>query len=168
MFLLTSKFCHQGVVSPYHVAIYMYKIMKNVYKIRLKQIFLLTCSKWQKWQEVSVDIKILSPGICLPMTCCYIHLLNHEKICIKSEVEEIFLYWQQMTKVMRPSCWHQNFRPNGLSAPAQELYTCIKSWKSVHEIRGQSYFLKSCPQGLSPLALGLYIHVWNKTKYHIK
>ena len=27
-----------------------------------------------------------------------------------------------MTIVMRPSCWHQNLGPNGLSAPAQGLY----------------------------------------------
>ena len=40
--------------------------------------------------EVSVDIKILSLGVgCLPLTCGYIHVLNHEKMCIKSEVEEI-------------------------------------------------------------------------------
>ena len=56
----------------------------------------------------------------------------------------------------------------------------------MHKIRGQSYFLKhatsdqsdktfllpsknkNCPQGLSPLVLGLYIHLLNKTKYHIK
>ena len=25
----------------------------------------------------------------MPLTCGYIHLLNHEKICIKTEVEEI-------------------------------------------------------------------------------
>ena len=42
-----------------------------------------------KWQDVSVDIKILFFGDCLPMTCSYIHLLNREKMCIKSEVEEI-------------------------------------------------------------------------------
>ena len=42
-----------------------------------------------KWQEVSVDIKILFFGDCLPMTCGYIHLFNREKMCIKSEVEEI-------------------------------------------------------------------------------
>ena len=56
MFLLTSKFCPEGVVCP------------------------------------------------APATVAndYIHLLNHEKICIKSDVEEIFLNLQQMTKVMRP------------------------------------------------------------------
>ena len=37
----------------------------------------------------SVDIKILSPGGCLPLTHDYIHLSNHEKMCIKSEVDEI-------------------------------------------------------------------------------
>ena len=31
-------------------------------------------------------------------------LLNHEKMCLKSEVEEIRLNLQQMTIVMRPSC----------------------------------------------------------------
>ena len=29
------------------------------------------------------------PWDCLPLSCGYIHLLNHEKLCIKSEVEEI-------------------------------------------------------------------------------
>ena len=33
-----------------------------------------------------------------------------------------------MTKVMRPSCWHQNYGPNGLSAPAQGL--CLNFFSS--------------------------------------
>ena len=33
-FLLTSKVCPQGVVCPCPGAIYIYKIIKNVYKIR--------------------------------------------------------------------------------------------------------------------------------------
>ena len=37
---------------------------------------------------VSVDIKTLSPVVSA-LTCGYIHLLNHEKMFIKSEVEEI-------------------------------------------------------------------------------
>ena len=51
-----------------------------------------------------------------------VHLLNPEKMCIKSEVEKIlFLNLQQMTIVMRLSCWYQNFGPNGMSAPVQGL-----------------------------------------------
>ena len=84
------------------------------------------CSKWLKWQEVSVDIKILSPGGCPLYT-----FIKSWKMSMKSEVE-------QMAKVMRPSCWHQNVGPNVLSTPAQGLYTCRKSWKSVHKIRGHS------------------------------
>ena len=34
-----------------------------------------------------------------------------------------------MTIVMRPSCWHQNFGPNGLSAPAQGL--CLIFFSSI-------------------------------------
>ena len=159
MVLLTSKFCRpQGIVSPCPWAIYMYKTIKKVYKIRLQR----DCSKWLKWHEVSVDIKMLSPGVCLPMICGYIHVLNHEKMCKSQKLKSFFLNLQHMTKVMRPSWWHQHFGLNMLSAPAQGLYTCLQSWNPRAEL-----FL-TCNHGLSPLALGLYIHVWNKTNYHIK
>ena len=36
---------------------------------------------------------------------------------------------QQMIKVTESSCWHKNFVPKGLSAPAPGLYICIKSLK---------------------------------------
>ena len=77
-FLLTSIVCPQGVLCPCPRAIYMYKIIKNVYKIRFQRDF--------------------------------------------------FLNWQQMGKVIRTFCWHQNFVPKGLSVPALGLYTCIKSF----------------------------------------
>ena len=66
MFLLTSKFRPQGVICPCPAALYMYKIMKKLYKIRLQRDFFETCSKWPKWQQVSVDIKILSPEVVCP------------------------------------------------------------------------------------------------------
>ena len=34
-----------------------------------------------------------------------------------------------MTIVMRPTCWHQNFGPNGLSAPPQGL--CLDVFSSI-------------------------------------
>ena len=39
-FLLTSKLCPQGVVSPFPGDIYMYKIMKKLYKI-IQRVFFL-------------------------------------------------------------------------------------------------------------------------------
>ena len=50
-----------------------------------------TINRWRKWQEVSVDIKSLSPGGCMPLPWGYIHVLNHEKKCIKSDFKEISL-----------------------------------------------------------------------------
>ena len=41
MFLLTSNFRRQGVVSPCPGAINIYKIMKKMYKIRLQTLFKL-------------------------------------------------------------------------------------------------------------------------------
>ena len=38
-----------------------------------------TNNKWPKLQEVSVDIKTLSPGGCMPLPWSYIHVLNHGK-----------------------------------------------------------------------------------------
>ena len=43
---------------------------------------------------------------------------------------DFFLNLQQITEVTRCSCWHQNFVPKGLWAPAPGLYTCIESWKN--------------------------------------
>ena len=45
MFLLTSKFRPQEVVSPCSRAIYIYKIMKKMYIIKLERDVFETCSK---------------------------------------------------------------------------------------------------------------------------
>ena len=63
------------------------------------------------------------------------------KKCIKSR----FLWnLQQMGKVIRPFCWHQNFVPWGLSVPALGLYICIKSWRKLYKIRLQRHFFETC------------------------
>ena len=43
-----------------------------------------------KMISLSVDIKILSPGSCLPLPNGYIQVLNHIKNCIKSDFKVIF------------------------------------------------------------------------------
>ena len=85
-FLLTSKLCPLGAVCPLPSGLYTcIKSWKKLYKIRLQRDFFETCNKWEKWEALSVDIKILSPGGCLPLPSGYIHVLNHEKNCIKSD-----------------------------------------------------------------------------------
>ena len=128
-----------------------------------------------KWQDISVDIKTLSPGAVCPLSQGYRHVLSHEKHCTKSDFKEILLNLQQMTEVTRCSCLHQNFVPKGLSAPAPGLYTYIKSWKKMYKIRLQRHFVKLptndrsdkrflltskfCPLGLSAPDLRVYTFI---------
>ena len=58
-----------------------------MYKFRLQRDFFKLVAN----DRSDKRFLLKSPGGCLPLTCGYIHLLNHEKMCIKSEVEEIFL-----------------------------------------------------------------------------
>ena len=68
------------------------------------------------------------------------NVLNHEKNCIKSK--RFLFNLQQMGKVRRPFCWHQNFVLWGLSIPVLGLYTCIKSWKKCIKSDLKEIFFK--------------------------
>ena len=93
-FLLTSGFCPQRVVCPCPGAIYMWKNIKNVYKIRIQRDLFETCNKWLSdinscpqgvvcpcpgAINMYKSIKILSPIDCLPLPRLYIHMMKHEK-----------------------------------------------------------------------------------------
>ena len=98
------------------------KSWKKLYKI-IQSVFLfvfLTCSKWSKWQEVSVDIKLLSLGplgLSAPDLWLYTFIKSWKDVYKVRGWRDSFLNLQQMTIVMRPSCWHKIFGPNGLCAP---------------------------------------------------
>ena len=128
-FLLTSKVCPQGVFCPCIGAIYMYKIMKNVYKVRFRRDHFETCNIWAKRKGLSVVIKILSLMDCLPLPGAIYIWWNMKKIYKKSDFKAIFLNLQQMGS----SVWYppdiKSFSPKGLSALALGLYTYIKSFK---------------------------------------
>ena len=71
-FLLTSKVCPG--------AIYMYKIIKNVYKIRFRRDHFETCNIWAKRKGLSVVIKIFVPnGFSAPPGAIYITEPPHDK-----------------------------------------------------------------------------------------
>ena len=87
---------------------------KKMYKIRLWKHCFETCNKWMKWQDISVDIKTLSPGGCLPLPRVYIHVLNHEKKMYKIRYQRDFFEtcnkwpkWQDVPvdiKISSPRC----------------------------------------------------------------
>ena len=150
------------------------------------QFFFETLSKWPKWQEVSVDIKILSPGeLSAPdpwlytfiKSCNGVYKIRGWEIVLKlatnDQSDEVFL----LTSKFWPQCVVCPYRGY--------IHIQYKIMKNVHKIRGQRYFFwnmqpvikvirhfcfhkKYCLQGLSALALRLCIHVRKKTKYHIK
>ena len=67
-FLLTSKVCPQGVFCPCLrlQCIYMYKIIKTVYKIWFPRDYFQTCNIWAKRKGLSVVIKFCPQGIVCP------------------------------------------------------------------------------------------------------
>ena len=82
-------------------------------------------------------------GLYAPLPLDYIHILNHEKNCIKSEMR--FLWnLQQMGKVIRPFCWHQNFVPRGcLPLPLGYIHV-LNHEKKMYKIRLQRFFFETC------------------------
>ena len=129
MFLLTSKFRPQGVVNP-ALGLFTCKIMKK--KIRLQRDVFETCSKWPKWQDVPIDIKISSPRSCHPLPWGYLHVKSWKK---KSDFKEIFLKLVANDRRDKRFLLTSKFCPLGLSAPDLWLYTFIKSWNDVYKVR---------------------------------
>ena len=62
-----------------------------------------------------------------------------------------YFFWnlQQMGKVTRLFCWHQDFVHKGLSAPASGLYTCGKTLKMCIKSEFKEVCLKLATNGQS-------------------
>ena len=137
------------------------------------------CSLWfetskrlSKWLEISVDIKILSLGGCMPPVPGLYTSIKSSKNCIKPDFKELSLKLATNAWSDKAFLLTSNFCPLGLSASAQGLYTCIKSWKKLYKVRlrrgflklatnewsDKTFLLKSklCPLGLSAPVPGLY------------
>ena len=134
---VTRSFCwHQyfGPCMPPALRLYTcIKSWKKLYWIRLEKDFFETCNKWVKWWGASVDIKLLYPGGCLslPLPQGYIHVLNHEKDCIKSDFKENFLKLVTNDRSDKMFLLTSRFCPKGLSdLPRGYIHVLsIKSWK---------------------------------------
>ena len=168
-FLLTSKVCPQGVFCPCPGAIYMYKIIKNVYKIRFQRDHFETCNIWAKRKGLSVMIKFLSPMGCLSQPGLYTCGKKHIQKRKKSDFKEICFKLATNGQSDKEFLLTSKFCPQGV---VLVLYTCIKTFKMSLKsylkefvlkltTNGQSakgFLLTSTfvPKGLSAPALGLY------------
>ena len=134
-FLLTSTVCPQGVFCPFPGAVYMYKIIKKVYKIRFRRDHFETCNICAERKCLSVVIKILSPVDCLPLPGAIYTWWNMKKMYIKLDFKAVFF---------KPATNGQNDKgfpltskvcPQGLVCPSRGAIYMYKIIKNVYKIR---------------------------------
>ena len=97
-------------------------------------IWNLTTDDWSD-KKFLLTSKLCPMGGCMPpapgLYTCIKSWIFFFFFLYKIKTSKRFLWnFQQMGKVIRPFCWHQNFVPWGLSVSVPGLYTCIKSWKN--------------------------------------
>ena len=118
------------------------KSWKIKFKIRLNRDFFETCNKLVKWLGLPVDIKILSPGGCLPPPRGYIYMYWIMKKLYKIRLFQRDLFetcnkwpkWQDAPvdiKISSQKCCQPHI---------PGLYTSIKSWKKLYKIQ-RGFFL---------------------------
>ena len=96
-----------------------------------------------KWRDISVDIKTLCPGGCLPLPRGYIDVLKHEIKMYKIRLQRHFLKLATNDRSDKMFLLTSKFRPQGVVSPCPGLYTCVKSWKKkMYKIRLQRDFFK--------------------------
>ena len=130
-FLLISKVCPQGVFCPCPGAVYLYKIIKNVYKIRFQRDHFETCNIWAKRKGLSVVLKFLSPNwvvcLCLGLYTCEKNTKNGKK----SDFKEIFFKLASNGQSDKEFLLTSKFCPKGFSVPALGLYSLIYMYKII-------------------------------------
>ena len=109
MFLLTSKFCPQGVVNLCPDPIYMYKIMKkNCIKSVFKEICLKLVANDRSDKRFLLTSKFCLLGLSVPDLRLYTFIKSWKDVYTSCQrLKRFFLNLQQMTIVMRPTCWYK-------------------------------------------------------------
>ena len=125
-FLLTSKVCSEGVFCPWPGAIYMYKIIENVYKIRFRRAHFETCNIWAKRKGLSVVIKILSPVDCMPLPGAIYIMVKREKNVYKIGLQSNFFRPVTNGQSDKGFLLTSKVCPQGVVCPCPRLYTYIK------------------------------------------
>ena len=91
--------------------------------------FFETGNKWVKWQGLSVDIKMLSPGGCLFLPRGYVHVLNHKKKNIKLQRDFFKLATNDRSDKM--FLLTSKFRPQWVVSPCPGAIYMYKIMKTI-------------------------------------
>ena len=144
-FLLTSKVCPQGVVCPCRRAIYIYKIIKNVYKIRF--FFFKLQRKGKGIRDFCWHQNFVPKGLyALARGGLHMYKIIKNVYKIRFRIDH-FINLQHMGKKKRLFCCHQNFVPIVLFAPATYMWKKKRKKKekeNVYTIRLQRDCFKTC------------------------
>ena len=142
MFLLTSKLCPLGAVCPYPGAIYMYKTMKKMYKIRLERGFLELATNDRSDKMFLLTSKFRPKGIVSPCPrVIYMYKIMKKKTCIKSDFKDLFLKLVANDRSDKRFLLTSKFCLLVLSAPDLRLYTSIKSSNDVYKFEIEELFV---------------------------
>ena len=85
-----------------------------------------------KWQDISVDIKTLSPGVCLPLLM--------KIYCIKSDFKEIFLKLTTYDWSDKMFLLTSKFCPQGVVSPCPGAIYMCKIMKKLYKIIQSVFF----------------------------
>ena len=130
-FCRLQRFVPSGVFCPCPGAVYMYKIIKNVYKIRFRRDHFETCNILAKRKGLSVVIEFLSPLGCLPLLGAIYMWKKYIKNGKKSDFKEIFFKLATTRQSDKKFLLTSKFCPQRVVCPCPgTIYcTCIKSFK---------------------------------------
>ena len=101
----------------------------NCVKSDFKEIFLKLVANDRSDKRFLLTSKFCPLVLSAPDMWLYMFIKSCKDVYKVRGWKDSFLNLQQMTIVMRPSCWIKNFGPNELSAPAQGL--CLNFFSSV-------------------------------------
>ena len=104
---------------------------EKFYKIRLQRDFFELVANDRSDKRLLLTSKLCFLGSSAPDLRLYTFIKSRKDVYkVRGQrLKRFFLNLQQMIIMMRPFCWHQNFDPNGLSAPAQGL--CLNFFFSI-------------------------------------
>ena len=167
-----QNFAPKGLSAPVSGLYTCIKSWKNVYKVKTSKRFFWKLYQMNEstrgfcWHQNFVPWGLSAPELWL---YTFINLWKDVHTVRGRDFFKTCNKW--------PKWWGLPVDMKILTSAAQRLYTCIKPWKNMHKSR--AIFLnmqpsdqsdktvllptkKKCPRGLSPLALGLCIRIWNK------
>ena len=109
-FLLSSKFCPNGLSALAQGYIYMVKHEKNVYKIIFQSNFFKPATNGQSDKGFLLTSKVCLQGVVCP---CPRAIYIYKFIKNVYKIRFLLLNLQRMGKVMRAFCLHQHLFPRG-------------------------------------------------------